>query len=218
MAQQAPPPRPIVDGPQPTVRVMRLYKPLMHNNSIITPLTSNPHVGMDYNTIADPDFLLSQYLLLPDSFGDIYLGELFSAYVSVVNGIQDTTYQQVTLSIRLQTLNAAHDLYDSRPVEGIPSCSAKQLGPNQTLDAVVQHTLSELGTHTLRVSVVYTDPKTGEVNKSLRKFYRFNVLNPINIVIACVELYDRYMVQCQVQNTTKIMLFLEDVSPKSSHH
>lgn len=209
MAQQQPATsKPVVEGPQPTVRVMRLYKPIMHVNQTM-PRLSNEITEIPNTT--NPDFMISQYLLLPDNFGDIYLGELFAAYVSVVNGVQDITYQNVTLSVRLQTINAFHDLYDSRAVDGMPSGTVKLLAPNQTLDMVVQQSLSELGTHTLRVTVVYTDSKSGEVNKTLRKFYRFNVLNPISIVLACLELYDRYMVQCQIVNSTKITLYLEEV-------
>ncbi len=35
--------------------------------------------------VAQSDFLLSPALVLPEEFGKIYLGETFSAYVSIVN-------------------------------------------------------------------------------------------------------------------------------------
>ena len=154
------------------------------------------------------DFTLSQYILLPDSFGDIYLGEVFAAYISVVNGV-DVAYK-VTLSARLQTLNATHDLFDSRAQPGDVT-GAKVLNTNDSADMVVQHPLSELGTHTLRVLVSYMDLVTNEP-KTLRKFYRFNVLNPLKILATCYDLGNRFMVQSQVINATKSTISIEHVS------
>lgn len=199
------------EGPQPTVRVMRLYKPCMH---LIPTLPSMSNCRGD-NIKCGPDFAISQFLLLPDSFGDIYLGELFSAYISVVNGLQDYIFSQISLSVRLQTANVTHDLYDSRAIKGEPSITvARSLNPNQSIDMVVQHTLGETGTHTLRVSVQYMDHKAGEM-KPFKKFYRFNVLNPLQIKTICTDMGDRYLIQCLIKNCTKSMLYLEDVSISS---
>lgn len=189
---------------QPTVRVMRLYKPCMHVIPTLPPT-------IESTTSKNADFAISPFLLLPDSFGDIYTGELFSAYIAVVNGNQDNVLNQVTLSVRLQTTNATHDLLDCRPVLDEISGTTKVLSPNAAVDVVVKHTLTELGTHTLRVSVQYssrffTEPKT------LRKFYRFNVLQPLSIVSSGTDVGDRILVQSLVTNTTKSPLFIEEVS------
>ena len=205
-ASQTPPPAPI-DNTQPTVRVMRLYKPCMHVIPTVPVLPNSEN----NNFSRTPDFAVSQFLLLPDSFGDIYLGELFTAYISVVNGSPDQSFFQISLAVRLQTANATHDLYDSRAVTGdLAVGQARTLPPNNSVDMVVQHTLSELGTHTLRVTVQYLDNKTNEL-KPLRKFYRFNVLNPLQIRSICTDLGDSYFIQCHVVNVTKSMLYIEDV-------
>lgn len=156
------------------------------------------------------DFAISQYLLLPDSFGDIYFGELFAAYVSVVNGVQDVSFSQVSLAVRLQTAKATHDLFDSRAANNEISGHCSLLEANSSLDMVVQHSLSELGPHTLRVSVSYMD-KANEV-KTFKKFYRFNVLNPLQISYKCFDLNDQYLIQTQIVNSTKSMIYLEKVS------
>lgn len=101
---------PQVPAAQPTVRVMRLYKPCMHIIPTIPPTISS---GISKNAC----FSIEPFLLLPDSFGDIYTGELFSAYIAVVNGNQDFPFHQATLSVRLQTTNATHDLADCRPIQ-----------------------------------------------------------------------------------------------------
>lgn len=212
--QQSPPapPRVAVEGPQPTVRVMRLYKPALHLPPCLPQLNLDQLFESDSaleTKSNDSEFTVSQFLLLPDSFGDIYMGELFSAYISVVNGVE-LPFHQVTLSVRLQTMNAAHDLYDARATPDVNSGFAKVLSPNQSTDMVVQHGLSELGTHTLKVSVIYTDTVTSE-SKTLRKFYRFNVLSPVNILTSCYELDNKYCIQTQIINTTKSVIHIEDV-------
>eukprot|EP00602_Paraphysomonas_sp_CaronLab_P003717 CAMPEP_0185033554 /NCGR_PEP_ID=MMETSP1103-20130426/22601_1 /TAXON_ID=36769 /ORGANISM="Paraphysomonas bandaiensis, Strain Caron Lab Isolate" /LENGTH=341 /DNA_ID=CAMNT_0027569863 /DNA_START=291 /DNA_END=1313 /DNA_ORIENTATION=- len=95
-------------------------------------------------------------------------------------------------------------------MESHTSSTAAVLLTGESDDMVVQHILSELGTHTLRVSVAYTDSRTGEA-KTLRKFYRFNVLNPLSILSTCYDLHDKYMVQCQVTNTTKALICIQQV-------
>ena len=194
----------------PTVRVMRLYKPCMH---VIPTLPPTIESSISKNA----DFAVSPFLLLPDSFGDIYTGELFSAYIAVVNGNQDSTLVQVSLSVRLQTTNATHDLIDWRPISNEQSGVSKSLDPNEAVDVVVKHTLTELGTHTLRVSVQYSSRHFGE-SKTLRKFYRFNVLQPLLILSSGTDIGDRILVQSLVTNTTKSPLFIEEVSPCSIHN
>jgi hypothetical protein len=83
------------------------------------------------------DFAISPFLMLPDSFGDIYAGELFSAYVAIVNGVSDTAFQDVSLSARLQTSNATHDLFDSQPVAGHVSGFQDFLPPHKAIDIVL---------------------------------------------------------------------------------
>ena len=147
---------------------------------------------------------------MPDSFGDIYVGELFSAYIAVVNGVQTTAFVNVTISVRLQTSNAFYELADLRPSSSSGNQS-KVLNPAESLDVVVRHQLGELGTHTMRVSVQYTDVRTNEVN-TLRKFYRFNVLNALVIKSKVLKvLNDKFMIQFYVSNSTKSQVFLKDV-------
>ena len=197
------------DAPQPVVRVMRLYKPAMYVGSPM-PELDIPHNRSKKSV--ESDFSLSNYLLLPDSFGDIYLGELFSAYVSVVNGMQDGPFTDVQLSVRLQTASSTHDLFDTRSGTGQLAPSPPQiLSPNEFTDTIVEHSLSVVGTHTLRVSVQYSDFKTLET-KTLRKFYRFNVLNPLLISSTVLDVGNKFYVQSQLTNCTRALLHIEEVN------
>ena len=67
------------------------------------------------------------------------------------------------------------------------------------------------GTHTLRVSVQYTlAPHSNDV-KTLRKFYRFNVLQPLIVLSSFREIGHKPMVQCQVTNATKSPIYIDEV-------
>lgn len=164
--------------------------------------------AVEFSKAGGPDFTMSPYLLLPDSFGDIYAGEKFSAYIAVVNGFAQVPFYQVTLAVRLQTSTTVIDLADIRI--HADASSSKTLSCNETFDMIVAQTLNELGIHTLRVSVQYLLTPTSEV-KTLRKFYRFNVLQPLVIQSSYVELNGKPMVQCEVTNATKSPIYIDEV-------
>lgn len=161
------------------------------------------------------DFTLSSHMLLPDSFGDIYLGEKFTAYVAIVNGFPQVPFHNVSLSVRLQTETTVVELQDTRPTNQILNQQHKTsvfpiLNHNDSCDVLIQHVLNELGTHTLRVSVQYSLFPGGEI-KSMRKFYRFNVLLPLVLLSSFREIDHKPMVQCQITNSTKSPVFIEEV-------
>ncbi|CAM9824000.1 unnamed protein product [Hapterophycus canaliculatus] len=60
-------PTPPDTSEQPTLRVMRLYKPRLDGRRVLPSCSG--------------DFALGSALKLPDSFGNIYLGETFTAYI-----------------------------------------------------------------------------------------------------------------------------------------
>ncbi|RHY14412.1 hypothetical protein DYB25_005964 [Aphanomyces astaci] len=62
----------------------------------------------------------------------------------------------------------------------------------------------------LRVGVSYLDPLTNEP-KSLRKFYRFQVLNPLTITFKHVLIQDISFVEAKIQNITQIPLHADTI-------
>jgi hypothetical protein len=181
---------------------------------------SLPHVPHSFaaeefevNKGSGSEFTLSPFLLLPDSFGDIYAGEKFSAYIAVVNGFAQVPFYQVNLAVRLQTATTVIDLADTRSnaeIAGSNQYQSKTLNCNETFDMIVSQTLTELGIHTLRVSVQYLLTPGSEV-KTLRKFYRFNVLQPLVIQSSFTELNGKPLVQCEVTNATKSPIYIDEV-------
>ncbi|ETV64813.1 hypothetical protein H257_18361 [Aphanomyces astaci] len=180
---------------QPTLKVMRLYKPRLS-------------IEKSYRR----EFALSNMLLLPDSFGNIYLGETFSSYISVINQFA-CDLNQVGLTAKLQTPTTRSDLTDKRELRGgttPPVNPAAVLSAGSNLDMAVEFELSEVGVHTLRVGVSYLDPLTNEP-KSLRKFYRFQVLNPLTITFKHVLIQDISFVEAKIQNITQIPLHADTI-------
>lgn len=75
------PPAPAADtSKQPTLRVMRLYKPRLDGRRVL-PSCSVAPAAAGGEQRGEGDFALSSALKLPDSFGNIYLGETFTAYI-----------------------------------------------------------------------------------------------------------------------------------------
>ncbi|KAJ1428288.1 hypothetical protein B484DRAFT_69098 [Ochromonadaceae sp. CCMP2298] len=169
---------------------------------------SNPPAHLD-------DFSLSPFLLLPDSFGDIYAGETFSAYIAVVNGYPQIPFQNVSLAVRFQSATTVIDLADVRADPNVPN-SPRTLTSNDTFDMIVKQTLTELGVHTLRVSVQYMLTPYGEP-KPLRKFYRFNVQQPLVTQSSYREIDGLPMIQCEVTNATKAPIFLDQLTYIPAH-
>lgn len=179
---------------QPTVRVMRLYKPSLPLIQTIPPL-GTPTDGVKFSI--NPSFLL------PDSFGEIFVGEVFSAYISIVG--TETPFHDVSISVKLQTFTETIDLID----KSLYNSSISILKLNEFLDIVVQHKLLENGSHTLRVVVNYAIIKNE--NKILKKFYRFNVVEPLSLTNRTALIKDKVVLQCEVTNRSNHTIVLENV-------
>lgn len=116
-------------------------------------------------------------MCLPDSFGVIHVGETFTAYLGALNVSKTLKVTRLTVSAQLQTPSQRWHLA-SHLDEGNAAGGAT-LQPDGSIDAIVSHALEEAGQHILRVEVGYG---TGDSNtKTLRKFYRFQVSNPLVI-------------------------------------
>ena len=161
----------------PTLKVMRLQA---------------PQLGQAPSTLLSSEGTLSSNLMLPDSFGVIHVGETFAAYLGVLNAAADVSVRGLTVSAQLQT-PSRRIVLPSR-LDGTPA----DIEPSGGVDAIVSRRLEEVGPHILRVEVGYVS--NGQ--KSLRKFYRFNVTNPLSITESVVRGGDaKCFVTIRVQNT-----------------
>eukprot|EP00242_Pyramimonas_sp_CCMP2087_P011471 CAMPEP_0198224826 /NCGR_PEP_ID=MMETSP1445-20131203/98447_1 /TAXON_ID=36898 /ORGANISM="Pyramimonas sp., Strain CCMP2087" /LENGTH=170 /DNA_ID=CAMNT_0043904127 /DNA_START=250 /DNA_END=759 /DNA_ORIENTATION=+ len=147
-------------------RVMRLCRPSIQ---IENPLKFFPedldpaHQEGDADDLADVPFKnrtnmtdtteafgIGGMMVLPQSFGTIYLGESFCSYISVGN-YSDHAVSSVGIKAELQTERKRVVLFDNSasPLPVLPA--------NGRHDFTVEHELKEIGAHTLVCSTVYTD-------------------------------------------------------------
>ena len=148
----------------PTLKVMRLQKPELDVAKA--------------GTLKSSGCLLGSSLCLPDSFGVIHVGETFTAYLGALNVSKRLPVTSLTITAQLQTPSQRFHMASKT----LDECNAKGgcvLQPEQGIDSIVSQTLEEAGQHILRVEVGYGG--TGGTIKSLRKFYRFQVSNPLVI-------------------------------------
>ncbi|KAE9034887.1 hypothetical protein PR003_g7873 [Phytophthora rubi] len=212
----APPaPSPAPPAVQPTLKVMRLYKPKLYvqgaNGGSMLP------TSMSEATATQHEFALSSTLILPDSFGEIFLGNTFSSYISVINPYS-CELRDVGLSANIQCANDRVELHDNRYARTgklPPPNPVAVLPAGASLDMVVDYPLNQVGNHVLRVGVAYVDPITGE-SKSLRKFYRFAVQNPLVITFkqssAATQVQKgEAIVEAQIRNVSKLPLFVDSI-------
>ncbi|RXG51940.1 Trafficking protein particle complex subunit 13 [Armadillidium vulgare] len=120
--------------------------------------------------IPQPDTGIGQVLLLPQSFGNIYLGETFACCICVHNSSNDVVYD-VALKAILQMSNQRVPLLEEEETD------LTQLAPDDLINKIIQHEVKEIGTHILVCAVHYKG--IGGFEQSFRKFFKFQVLKPL---------------------------------------
>jgi hypothetical protein len=154
----------------PTLRVMRLQSPELHVSNSLTASSSN--LGGS---------VLRSALCLPDSL-TVYVGERFTAYLGVVNSSKTSPIRQLSVSAQLQTPTQRYPLPCQRLENGTT------VPPEKFVDGIVSRLIDEPGQHILRVEVGYGISEGG--TKTFRKFYRFQVQDPLRIQHQVVRMGD----------------------------
>lgn len=204
-----------------TLRVLKLTQPHLAAPLVVTCDSKDlpgklfeSQIKNDICTTAESETICaSQFMLLPQSIRNIYLGEMFSCYICVSNRSQQTV-QNVTLKVDLQT----------NSLDRMPLCvpgkeiQPKTLEPKDTVDFVVQYEVKEIDTHKLICEVNYISVTNGVTTPlTLHEFFVFNVLKPVDLktkfyTAECDEVY----IEAQVQNITSGPISLENVSLEAS--
>ncbi|CAM6041022.1 unnamed protein product [Sphagnum compactum] len=145
---------------------------------------------------------LSGLLVLPQSFGSIYLGESFCSYISVGN---HTTHdvRDVGIKAELQTERQRLTLADSTKA---PMDYIRAGGRH---DFIIEHDIKELGPHTLVCMAVYTD-WDGE-RKYLPQYFKFMASNPLSVRTKVRTVKETTYLEACIENSTKSLLFLDHV-------
>jgi len=199
------------------LKVMRLTRPTLYSTlPVICDTVDLP--GDSFNEILRkevagvhniPLLATGDLLMLPQSFGNIYLGEIFSCYVSVHNDSDQVVYD-VSVKADLQT--TAQRI----PLSGQGSSAVlTELAPDQSVDDVIHHEVKEIGVHILVCAVSYAT----QANEKLffRKFFKFQVLKPLDVKTKFYNAEsDEVYLEAQVQNITSAPICLDKVSLEPS--
>lgn len=176
----------------------------------ISDLTASHPIEGKSNALQIRDFGLSQMLKLPSAFGNIYLGENFSTFISI-NNESSFAVQQVGVKIELQTSSQRFVLSDTT------TAPYAALETQATYDTTVSHEIKELGVHILVCSVHYNAPDGKK--RHFRKFYKFQVSNPLAVKTKLNNMIDgRVFLEAQLQNVSAGPMFLERMKFEPSEH
>ncbi|KAD3337886.1 hypothetical protein E3N88_33407 [Mikania micrantha] len=138
-------------------------------------------------------------LVLPQSFGAIYLGETFCSYISI-NNSSSFEVRDIIIKAEIQTERQRILLLDTTktPVETIRA--------GGRYDFIVEHDVKELGAHTLVCTAQYSDGDAER--KYLPQYFKFMVSNPLSVRTKVTEM--TYLEAC-LENNTKSNLYMDQV-------
>uniref|UniRef100_A0A914UZB3 Trafficking protein particle complex subunit 13 n=1 Tax=Plectus sambesii TaxID=2011161 RepID=A0A914UZB3_9BILA len=197
-----------------TLKVMRLTRPAFAHN-LTVPIDPADAFGAELQaamasatgqtSAGDP---LGSYVVLPQSFENIYLGETFTFYMCVHNDSnQIATEVAIKADLQTSSQRVALPCKMQEPVA--------ELSPDQALGEVISHEIKEIGQHILVCAVTY-NTAAGE-KMYFRKFFKFPVAKPLDVRTKFynAENDDVYL-EAQIQNTSAIPMVLERISLEPS--
>ncbi|XP_034942331.1 trafficking protein particle complex subunit 13 [Chelonus insularis] len=196
------------------LKVMRLTRPTIGMPIVVTcdstdlpGNTLNNELKNDCTALQGMECLaVGQFMVLPQSFGNIYLGEIFSSYLCVHNG----SNQLVT------NIHVKADLQTSTQTIQLSNKNTDELAPDNTMDEVIHHEVKEIGTHILVCEVSYVPTTIGSTPQSFRKFFKFQVVKPLDVKTKFYNAEsDEIYVEAQIQNLTAGPICLEKVDLES---
>lgn len=197
----------LFDDPTAADRLPSLLSSLSHSSD-----SSSPDLNFRSRfLLPDPSDAtgLSGLLVLPQSFGAIYLGETFCSYISI-NNSSSFEVRDVVIKAEIQTERQRVLLLDTTktPVETIRA--------GGRYDFIVEHDVKELGAHTLVCTALYNDGD-GE-RKYLPQFFKFIVANPISVRTKVRVVKDLTILEACIENHTKANLFMDQVEFQPAQH
>ncbi|KAK8809594.1 hypothetical protein WA158_000537 [Blastocystis sp. Blastoise] len=189
-----------------TVKVMRLVKPFYESSNLDS---------VEGLVLPGYDSLFS----LPQSFGTIYLGQRFSAYISVINKSgYDIKNMDVTVELKSQSqkyiLPDDQYNYQKRYDISAPYPKVRDIPNGKHYNMIIQKPILELGEHCISVLISYIDPVTLKT-ENMKKNFKFFVEKPIDITINNISLTNcDQLVHIIIDNVTKQTLTIKKISFK----
>ena len=153
--------------------------------------------------------ILQDGLILPQSFGNIYVGEQFKCALALANAVYQPIHR-VSVRAELQTNNKRLALLESNPSENTDMSGTFE--PQRVASAILSHTLTDVGVHVIAITVTFDSPLS-HAEKSFRKFFKFQVLNPFAVQcrISALPSLSAILVESQIQNAMQSPVTLESI-------
>ncbi|KAK8607938.1 hypothetical protein V6N13_023382 [Hibiscus sabdariffa] len=150
----------------------------------------------------------SGLLLLPQSFGAIYLGETFCSYISI-NNSSTFEVKDIIIKAEIQTERERILLLDTSksPVGSIRA--------GGHYDFIVEHDVKELGAYTMVCTALYND---GGERKYLPQFFKFVVANPLSVRTKVRTVKETTYLEACIENQTKSNLYVDQVEFEPAPH
>ncbi|XP_065904496.1 trafficking protein particle complex subunit 13-like [Dysidea avara] len=193
-----------------SLKVMRLTKPTMAttHHPYMEPWDISGDVLQrqmvdDPRTVEDiPRLAQGEFLLLPQNFGVIFLGETFKGFILVSNNSTEQV-KDVTLKTELSAAKG-------RTV--LPPVTVSNMDPNGRLEHIITHEMKELGDHTLICNVTYIINSTGE-EMFFRRVFKFDVGKPLDVKTKFHNLEEKdILMEVQIQNLMPFPMCMNQVS------
>jgi hypothetical protein len=132
-----------------------------------------------------------ELLSLPATFGSIYLGQEFEALLVLNNESHgEEGLKDVLIKAELQTTNSRFSCLDSK------------VNLDKSMNFIIKHEIKELGIHILVCTLTFN-------GKIQRKFYKFQVLNPLSLKLSSVASQDGIYIQISLCNISNFSLVLK---------
>jgi len=203
------------------LKVMRLTRPTLGQSPVVQSSGSDLEKNLFEQSLSSDANVAPRLknltpgclMVLPQSFGNIYLGETFSSYVCVHN---DSTEICSTVSVRadLQTATQRINLVPGVATD-TTAHNRDSLSPGSTIDQVISHEVKELGTHILVCEVTYCNAAGEKLN--FRKFFKFQVMKPLDVKTKFYNAEsDEVFLEAQVQNITQSTITMDKVALEPS--
>ncbi|KAI7751685.1 hypothetical protein M8C21_026204 [Ambrosia artemisiifolia] len=190
----------VLDDPSAGPQLRRLLQSHTTNIDSSTDLTYTNRFLLSHDP-SDP-MGLPGMLVLPQSFGAIYLGETFCSYISI-NNSSSFEVRDIIIKAEIQTERQRILLLDTTktPVETIRA--------GGRYDFIVEHDVKELGAHTLVCTAQYSDGDAER--KYLPQYFKFVVSNPLSVRTKVRVVKETTYLEACLENNTKSNLYMDQV-------
>ena len=155
---------------------------------------------------SDSQLGVSGSLVLPQTFGTVYLGQTLTLAVALTN-ISPVPVSNVGIRIEIQSDHGKSVLYDTMPTRGLST-----LAPSQHYELMVKHDVRDLGPHTLLCASAYTTLAASTEARYSPQTFKFQSQNPLVVKTKHRSVgSSSVFLEATIENKTQDTMLIESV-------